>query len=112
MAPRRRLILQERKQMNRKLALQAKEDLLEILDWSNNDNRKLAVQCIGEISERLLEDINVYLKEEEKKANNVNWCVKCDHHLSKCECDLDCEDANRSDDCSHCCETLETKGNA
>ena len=111
--------------MNQKLALQIKESVLDILSWTNNPNRKLSLECINEIGEQILQDLTYYLKEEAKSVedqlqetefpplsrmtNSVNWCVKCDHHLSKCECDLDCEDASRSDDCSHCCETLETK---
>ena len=57
--------------MNKKLALQTKEDFLEILDWSNGQNRKVSLECINEIAERALQDINAWLKEDEKVEPRV-----------------------------------------
>lgn len=97
--------------MNKKLAVQTKELMLEISDWVVNPNRKLALEVIGEISEQVLCDMNEYLrveeqreKEETARRESFDWCSVCDHHLSKCRCVSD-EVVEKliSDDCSHCC---------
>ena len=72
--------------MNKELILKTKDHLLEILDWSNDGNRKLAVQCIGEIVEEALQDLNEELKNVEQQSS-----------------------PEVSDDCSHCCSPGEEK---
>lgn len=52
--------------MNKQLVLQTKEYMLEVLDWTNNPNRKLALECINEIADQVLQDMNEYLREVEK----------------------------------------------
>lgn len=54
------------KQMTTKLAEQVKEDLLDVLNWCTNGNRKLALDCIAEIAERSLQDVNEYLKAQQQ----------------------------------------------
>ena len=52
--------------MNKKLAVQTKELMLEILDWTMNSNKKLALEVINEVAEQVLSDMNEWLKDNEE----------------------------------------------
>lgn len=71
--------------MNKQLALRTKEYLLEILSWSTDNNRKLAVQCIGEIAEEALQGLNEYLSTEEKTEETRSY--ECTGSCEDCNCD-------------------------
>lgn len=92
--------------MNKQLALQIKESVLDILSWTNNPNRKLSLECINEIAEQILQDVEQSLRAEEQEdrvhKENINWCSTCDHHLSKCRCPDD-----QFSECAGSCENCE-----
>jgi len=74
--------------MTKQLALQTKEYMLEVIDWCVNPNRKLALEVINEVAETVLQDMDQYLKEEEKKAECGCKPDSIGQHLEDGKCPL------------------------
>lgn len=79
--------------MNKVFVKQIKEQLLEILDWCDNNNRKVALECVKEIADQALEDMNAWLRQQDQKEQDElretefsPLSTECAGSCENCEC--------------------------